>query len=717
MTQAVQNPISQWVGLDGRLLQNGQLFFGLPNQNPETSPITVYWDMAMTQPAAQPVRTINGMPSRNGTPSELFFLDDYSVTVREGDGRIIFYSRSAISAGVVAPLLPAANTVSATGNAAQDSLNLREAIRIAPKWGVIQIVGRLQLTGTFIVKPCLAIINGGGAQITHLTPNVNLFELKDDNYGGAGNGSIQPPGTVWDVTFPPLDVATNRTLDAFPGFFRIHGLELFGQFTADTRQLANNEPLGVFTKAIHSGAFWMENNGQHNQVVNCRFADWDHAIYSRASGRVEVRDVRTYNCKFGVHIAGDCHQSIVDGWFEYGFIGLAVSYGAGQAGLQTFIHTLTYDGVYQSCFVGNWFEGLYQSSAGGSIYYELNLFRDLQIGWAGNQCVAFEMPTVLHASPCSGTWPGNPATPYTLVQVPAIPAPHNLACPVDIWQGVSIRISTGVFGASSPTGARPLVQVDGASDKIELGYDRGFSTTPWAFGDQGRVALRRPGQDISTTMARLAYYTWQKYWGNSTDANFGGHNDAANPSGFYQPHAWQGLVNFSNGVQRSALVIGTKRAVYGSETALLLAGAQTAIGDPDETEIYFQVKAGPEWGFEQGYCEFTTVASVIYNCNQGTRGLKFSGQVDNIPTIASATSMDLAALSAKLTSFVSGTAAIQFINPGTGVFPVNGSRITFIPTAAWTTVATGNIARAITAVVNQPVDFIYNVSTGFWYPK
>jgi hypothetical protein len=218
-------------------------------------------------------------------------------------------------------------------------------------------------------------------------------------------------------------------------------------------------------------------------------------------------------------------------------------------------------------------------------------------------------------------------------------------------------------------------------------------------------------------MNRPPYYTWQKYWGIPTEANFGGHNDPANPSGFYQPHAWMGLVNYSNGIQRSSLVVGSKRAAVGSETGVLLAGALTGIGDPNETEVYFIVKGGSEYGFQQGWCEFTAAAQVIFSCNQGSIGLVFEGQTEAIPTIASAGTMDLTALGAKPTSFVSGTAAIQFIVPGVGAFFPNGARITFIPTAAWTTVATGNIARAITAVVNQPVDFVYNASTGFWYPK
>lgn len=96
MTFGVQTPIPFYVGLDGQRLQDGSLYFGAPNLNPETNPITVYWDEALTQPAAQPVKTINGMPSRNGTPSVLFATSDHSLTIRDSQGRLVQYARSAL---------------------------------------------------------------------------------------------------------------------------------------------------------------------------------------------------------------------------------------------------------------------------------------------------------------------------------------------------------------------------------------------------------------------------------------------------------------------------------------------------------------------------------------------------------------------------------------------------------------------------------------------
>jgi hypothetical protein len=92
---AISSPLQQFFDLDGLPLDEGRLFFGVANQNPETSPITVYWDAAGTQPAVQPIQTLNGYPVRAGSPATIYADGDYSLTVRTRKGELVVYSRSA----------------------------------------------------------------------------------------------------------------------------------------------------------------------------------------------------------------------------------------------------------------------------------------------------------------------------------------------------------------------------------------------------------------------------------------------------------------------------------------------------------------------------------------------------------------------------------------------------------------------------------------------
>jgi endosialidase-like protein len=89
---ATEAPFPQYFDIDGDPLDEGFLYLGTANQNPETAPITVYWDAAGTQPAAQPIRTQNGYAARNGTPALLYASTDYSLSIRNRKGVLVGYA-------------------------------------------------------------------------------------------------------------------------------------------------------------------------------------------------------------------------------------------------------------------------------------------------------------------------------------------------------------------------------------------------------------------------------------------------------------------------------------------------------------------------------------------------------------------------------------------------------------------------------------------------
>jgi len=94
MSLPITDPYPLFLDLQGDPLQGGLLYFGVVNQNPETAPTTVYWDSALTQPAAQPISTINGFPVRSGTPAQLFISGNYSLTVRDSTRALVYSALS-----------------------------------------------------------------------------------------------------------------------------------------------------------------------------------------------------------------------------------------------------------------------------------------------------------------------------------------------------------------------------------------------------------------------------------------------------------------------------------------------------------------------------------------------------------------------------------------------------------------------------------------------
>jgi hypothetical protein len=126
---AIESPLALYTDTrTGHPLEGGNLYFGTVGLNPETNPITVYWDAAGTQPAAQPVRTIGGIPVRAGTPATLYVPSDYSLSVRDVFGRLLYTQGTSATwsiASAVASL--AANIAALAGSAGAAAIGFIQA--------------------------------------------------------------------------------------------------------------------------------------------------------------------------------------------------------------------------------------------------------------------------------------------------------------------------------------------------------------------------------------------------------------------------------------------------------------------------------------------------------------------------------------------------------------------------------------------------------------
>lgn len=90
---SVVQPFPIITDTDGTALENGFVYIGTAGLNPETNPITIYWDKVLSSTALQPVSTINGYFSHNGSPGIIFVdADDYSITVKDKNGALVYTS-------------------------------------------------------------------------------------------------------------------------------------------------------------------------------------------------------------------------------------------------------------------------------------------------------------------------------------------------------------------------------------------------------------------------------------------------------------------------------------------------------------------------------------------------------------------------------------------------------------------------------------------------
>lgn len=155
---SIQPPYPAFAGADGLPLENGYIWVGAVNLNPQVNQIAVYWDSALTIAAAQPIRTLNGYPVYLGTPARFYSASDYSIQVLDSKGTVVYTSLNdnAFSGGAVAS--------NATGNGVQTIF----PVSSGPSAIYINGVYQNQNTYTFA---------GGNVTFSQAPPDTSIIEF------------------------------------------------------------------------------------------------------------------------------------------------------------------------------------------------------------------------------------------------------------------------------------------------------------------------------------------------------------------------------------------------------------------------------------------------------------------------------------------------------------------------------------------------------------
>ena len=90
MSIVVTPPFEYYTDLTGKELELGKIFVGIDGLDAQTNPQAVFWDADLTIAAAQPIRTIAGVPDQSGTPSNFFTDGSYSITVLDNNDTLVY---------------------------------------------------------------------------------------------------------------------------------------------------------------------------------------------------------------------------------------------------------------------------------------------------------------------------------------------------------------------------------------------------------------------------------------------------------------------------------------------------------------------------------------------------------------------------------------------------------------------------------------------------
>lgn len=185
------NPFEFFADTQGGALDAGYIWIGQPNLDPRQYPITVYYDAALTIPAAMPLRTSNGYVVRNGSPTFLYVNGNYSVRVEDSRHRQVFYVPDFLLIGT-----GQAVTFNDLSNTADPSKG--DAL-IGVKQTLPGGVARTQHDRNQEVFE----VTDWGAKTTN-DDNTAFFQAAATAVKNAGGGTINIPAGTWVATNIPL---------------------------------------------------------------------------------------------------------------------------------------------------------------------------------------------------------------------------------------------------------------------------------------------------------------------------------------------------------------------------------------------------------------------------------------------------------------------------------------------------------------------------------
>jgi 3-dehydroquinate dehydratase len=170
----------------GQPLDNGYIWIGTVNLAPQTNPISIYWDAALTQTAAQPLRTSGGYIVNSGTPAVIYADSDYSILVQNAKGSAVYSSLAATDrfSGVVVKVDASDVDYTSPGTGAVTTTvqeYLQQVVNVtdfgADSTGVLDATSAITAAITYaktLTSPQL-IINAG----TYTTSSVLTFDLPE----------------------------------------------------------------------------------------------------------------------------------------------------------------------------------------------------------------------------------------------------------------------------------------------------------------------------------------------------------------------------------------------------------------------------------------------------------------------------------------------------------------------------------------------------------
>lgn len=192
--QRLNNPLPIFIDARGALLDAGYIYVGDPNADPETNPIDLYIDQALTIPITQPLRTLGGLIVDGENAVYVYCAeDDYSVTIKDANSALVAYVPSIAVASISYQPLDSDLTAIAALTTTSFGRNLLTLANQAALQAAVGLAAALPLTGGTITGNITR--SGAGPHVYHGDSDFTSGKITVS--AASGGNPTTSPGEIW----------------------------------------------------------------------------------------------------------------------------------------------------------------------------------------------------------------------------------------------------------------------------------------------------------------------------------------------------------------------------------------------------------------------------------------------------------------------------------------------------------------------------------------
>jgi hypothetical protein len=258
MSIEVTSPFTVFYDRSGQPLDAGYIYIGAAGINPEASPTMVYWRTPPVSTAAQPIRTLAGYPSRNGSPDTIFINQTaYSIVVRDKNGTLVFSNLNA-STDVASDNATYVQDYKTASNTWKEAADLAVAAAQSAGFPGVIFPAAFTLTAT-IARPggIVFIAAPGGTTVTIPTTGVPAFSSIGATTALTLASNITLPTDRATFTAPSSSIDVGSIVGIFNNTTGLHQFLKVRGKTSDNNTLIFTSNIKFATTTAQASCAWI----------------------------------------------------------------------------------------------------------------------------------------------------------------------------------------------------------------------------------------------------------------------------------------------------------------------------------------------------------------------------------------------------------------------------------------------------------------------------